>query len=272
MPYTYKNYDWISYENVLSLQEKTEFALKNGLGGGMVWSIETDDFLNVCGNGKYVYLNTIKMVLNSNNAMTTEATTIETSTSKPITETSSTQFFTTKLTTVPSSEPTTVPTSEPTTIPPSKPTTVTPSKPITVPSSEPTTVPSSEPTTIPSSKPTAVPPSACKEPGINKHPTDQHKFISCVPKEDGSYILYEMICPANLIFNDNLKTCAYTNNLLLNDTICKEAGNNKHPTDHHKYYSCIKKADGAYLKYQMSCPENLVYQEKNKICNYPNKG
>jgi chitinase len=34
------------------------------LGGGMVWSIDTDDFKGLCGDGKYPLLKTISGELN----------------------------------------------------------------------------------------------------------------------------------------------------------------------------------------------------------------
>jgi hypothetical protein len=35
----------------------------NGLGGAMIWSVETDDFLGVCGAGKFPLLIAINSVL-----------------------------------------------------------------------------------------------------------------------------------------------------------------------------------------------------------------
>ena len=45
-----------------SLTEKAKYACKMGLGGIMLWSVETDDFLGVCGE-KYPLLKTLNSVL-----------------------------------------------------------------------------------------------------------------------------------------------------------------------------------------------------------------
>ncbi|XP_012253211.2 chitinase-3-like protein 1 [Athalia rosae] len=48
VPYAYRDNQWVSYDNVKSVTEKAEFALSMGLGGVMVWSVETDDFRGIC--------------------------------------------------------------------------------------------------------------------------------------------------------------------------------------------------------------------------------
>jgi chitinase len=42
---------WFAYEDVESLEAKLKLLHSLPVGGGMVWSIETDDFHNVCGKG-----------------------------------------------------------------------------------------------------------------------------------------------------------------------------------------------------------------------------
>ena len=58
-PYAFKGDQWVSYDDVESIRIKTRFIKQNDLAGGMVWSIETDDFQGKCGNGKFPLLKAI---------------------------------------------------------------------------------------------------------------------------------------------------------------------------------------------------------------------
>jgi chitinase len=63
VPIAVKGDQWLSYDNARSLSLKVDYAKWKGLGGVMVWSIETDDFQNDCGHGKYPLLQAIKKAL-----------------------------------------------------------------------------------------------------------------------------------------------------------------------------------------------------------------
>ncbi|KAJ0171833.1 hypothetical protein K1T71_012596 [Dendrolimus kikuchii] len=65
VPYAHMNRNWVSYDNPDSITLKTEYALSMGLAGIMLWSIETDDFNNVCGGGNYPLLKAINKALAS---------------------------------------------------------------------------------------------------------------------------------------------------------------------------------------------------------------
>lgn len=51
---------WIGYDDEQSVALKAQYARDNGLGGYMIWSLDTDDFMGNCGNGKNPLLNAMK--------------------------------------------------------------------------------------------------------------------------------------------------------------------------------------------------------------------
>lgn len=62
-PYASLKDQWIGYDDVKSVVIKSNYALDAGLGGVMVWSVETDDFRGNCGNGEYPLLTAINKVM-----------------------------------------------------------------------------------------------------------------------------------------------------------------------------------------------------------------
>ncbi|CAH0759609.1 unnamed protein product [Diatraea saccharalis] len=63
VPYAFSDANWVSYDDPKSIRDKVEYANSMDLGGIMLWSIEADDFHNVCGGGKFTLLNTINDAL-----------------------------------------------------------------------------------------------------------------------------------------------------------------------------------------------------------------
>jgi len=55
-PYMFRDTKWLSYDNDKSLRIKADFAYDQGLAGVMTWSIDTDDFLGLCGGPKFPML------------------------------------------------------------------------------------------------------------------------------------------------------------------------------------------------------------------------
>jgi len=78
VPYVYKDDQWISYDNAKSVLAKVvytlevywyfvksgkfqgQYAKKAGIGGVMIYALEMDDFLNLCGGGTFSLLKTLR--------------------------------------------------------------------------------------------------------------------------------------------------------------------------------------------------------------------
>jgi len=62
-PYAYNKSIWIGYDDIKSVACKVTYLKQMGLSGGMIWSMETDDFKGHCG-ARYPLLNKVKAMLN----------------------------------------------------------------------------------------------------------------------------------------------------------------------------------------------------------------
>ncbi|MEE6508382.1 hypothetical protein FKM82_020867 [Ascaphus truei] len=64
VPYAYKGNQWVGYDIVRSFEHKVEFVMQGGFGGGMVWTIDLDDFTGTfCNQGKYPLISKLKELL-----------------------------------------------------------------------------------------------------------------------------------------------------------------------------------------------------------------
>lgn len=62
-PYAYNGNQWVSYDDKNMLRKKSELVRSLGLGGGMIWALDLDDFKNHCGEGAHPLLSEIQRVL-----------------------------------------------------------------------------------------------------------------------------------------------------------------------------------------------------------------
>ncbi|XP_030417333.1 chitotriosidase-1-like isoform X1 [Gopherus evgoodei] len=98
VPYSFKENQWVGYDDQKSIKTKVQYLKKKNLGGAMVWAIDLDDFSDLfCGQGKYPLLQTLKKELRCGlvQTMPVPETTTTSSTTSPPTVSSSTLSFTT---------------------------------------------------------------------------------------------------------------------------------------------------------------------------------
>jgi len=81
-PYAYKDRQWVGYDDVATITRKSEYVREHGLGGGMVWALDLDDFRNECGEGAHPLMHAITRVLGPAKGGYTPTRHIETSFSK----------------------------------------------------------------------------------------------------------------------------------------------------------------------------------------------
>jgi len=62
-PYAYKGSQWVSFDDSEMIRRKAQFVRDMGLGGGMIWALDLDDFRGRCDNGPHPLMYTIQRVL-----------------------------------------------------------------------------------------------------------------------------------------------------------------------------------------------------------------
>jgi len=58
-----KSNQWVGYDDIQAMREKSEFIIRRKLGGAMVWAVDLDDFRGICCNVRFPLLKTLNYKL-----------------------------------------------------------------------------------------------------------------------------------------------------------------------------------------------------------------
>lgn len=62
-PYANSGNQWVGYDDIAMVERKAQFALDNGYGGAALWSLDLDDFNNLCCHGPSPLANAASKIL-----------------------------------------------------------------------------------------------------------------------------------------------------------------------------------------------------------------
>lgn len=62
-PYAYKGNQWVSFDDKEMIRQKANLVRRLGLGGGMIWALDLDDFKDHCGEGAHPLLTELQSIL-----------------------------------------------------------------------------------------------------------------------------------------------------------------------------------------------------------------
>lgn len=295
-PYAYWGRQWVGYDNIESITIKAKYAKAMGLAGGMIWSVETDDFKGICGDGKYPLLNAIKRVFQ-------EPTIPELP--KPNTE-SNKQPISTPPTQRPSTSSTTPRPPPPTQRPSTLPTTSRPSpsssqRPSSLPTTskipdqtqtKPSPFPTNKPQTFPTTESTKPPCSASNSPNptvpsenpwtpatqsTTLSPWWPHKPSTWWPTKPTSEVsasskTWWSSAPShhnpNSIVTEETTPKPSLENENQNFT-CPESGLYRNPSMCTKFIRCLEmKIEGQFQLFFHECPDRTVFNNETKLCDW----
>ncbi|UYV62805.1 Cht9 [Cordylochernes scorpioides] len=214
-PYAFRERQWVGYDDIESIMLKVEYAKHMGLAGGMVWSVETDDFQGSCHGERYPLLTAINRAFARPLGEMPLPPPSDGST--PPAPPTSTTGSTTTTTTGWWTRPTTISSTSwwtrwtsPSTTSWTSPSTTSWTRPSTPSWTQPSTtteegLPPWATTSPPEDRP------QCKSSGLHRHPTDCQKFYSCVQDHnvEGGFRLFEFSCPDNTVFDPRTRTCSF---------------------------------------------------------------
>ncbi|XP_071042934.1 endochitinase [Parasteatoda tepidariorum] len=74
-PFAYKDNQWVGFDDEDIIIEKVRFIMQEGLGGGMVWTLDNDDFRGKCYGEQSPLITTLKTALEEGPALLAQTTT-----------------------------------------------------------------------------------------------------------------------------------------------------------------------------------------------------
>ncbi|KAG5889208.1 hypothetical protein JTB14_033286 [Gonioctena quinquepunctata] len=104
-PYAYLRDQWVSFDDIGMIRHKSEYIKAMGLGGGMIWALDLDDFKNLCDCEEYPLLRTINRVLRGYTVPAPKCILGKPQTLKPTTKPTAKPISQTPTTTEPPSRP-----------------------------------------------------------------------------------------------------------------------------------------------------------------------
>ena len=61
--YAFLDKQWLTFDGVEAMRAKSKYIRDKKLGGGMIWSLDHDDFIGICGDGSFPLLTALNQEL-----------------------------------------------------------------------------------------------------------------------------------------------------------------------------------------------------------------
>ncbi|XP_048237729.1 acidic mammalian chitinase-like [Haliotis rufescens] len=87
VPYAYSGDQWVGYDDSQSFDFKVQYVIDEHLGGVMFWELSYDDAKNYCKKGPFPLLNLVKQTFANHHKETNHTSTMETSSSNIVSQT-----------------------------------------------------------------------------------------------------------------------------------------------------------------------------------------
>lgn len=303
-PYATWGRQWVGYDDVDSISLKAAYARAMGLGGAMLWSLETDDFAGNCKGGRYPLLNAVKRVFAAKEVPplpmpspnrpsgegdggssvrpsypTTTSRRPTTTTEKPTTRRPTTTSTTQRPTTTTQRPKTTTtyrPETEPTTRRPTYPTTTIRTTSTSESYPEPTTAAPSSTSTSKSSTSINWWPHKSSTWWPQKTSTWWPPASSAGPSDSSEVWWSSTTAAPSSTESDNPNRIDETNSSSGSEDkpsagkfVCTESGLFRNPESCTAFIRCLETAiEGQYQLFFHTCPDKTVFNSESRLCDW----